>query len=112
LQVRDGGQVPQSIMLPQPSGMTPQLPPGTHFHGQQPPQTFGLPPPPHVEGHGQMPQSSVSPHAVTTTPQSAPRSAQVCGLRQVKQTFGLPPAPQLAGAVHSPQSRTLPQPAL
>jgi hypothetical protein len=52
--------------LPQPSEIGPQF---IFFAAQVvgtqpllPPQTFGFPPPPHVSGVAQLPQSSVPPH--------------------------------------------------
>ena len=73
------------------------------------PQTFGVPPPPHVSNpvHGP-PQFEVPPQPSGMVPQFLPCALHVVGVQP--HTFGVPPPPQVLGALQSPQLRKRPQP--
>src|SRR3954454_23266448 len=91
-QLCPAGQVPQSMVLPQPSPTSPQYWPFGHWHitdmqpaiggdpqtpGMRPatgadPQPPGMPPPPQLWPLGQPPQSRVLPQPSPTTPQYLP----------------------------------------
>lgn len=62
----------QVIVPPQPSGAAPQATPAGQVVAGVQPQTFGVPPPPHVCGAVQLPQFSVPPQPSETVPQLAP----------------------------------------
>ena len=95
----------QSRVPPQPSEIVPpDAPWAAHVVGVQP-QTFGVPPPPHVFGAVQVPQLNVPPQPSGTEPQLFPAGHVVIGVQP--QTFGVPPPPQLLGDVQDPQSRIL-----
>lgn len=62
---------------PQPSEIVPHdAPRAAHVAGVQP-QTFGVPPPPHVSGAVQVPHSMVPPQPSDAEPHTAPCSAHV-----------------------------------
>jgi hypothetical protein len=64
-------------------GIVPQFAPwALHVVGVQP-QTFAVPPPPHVFGAAQAPQLSVWPQPSEIVPQFFPCAAQVVGMQQV-----------------------------
>lgn len=72
---------------------------------------FGVPPPPHVDGGVQVPQSSTPPQPSAAGPQLKPSFAQVVGVHVgAPQTPGVPPPPQVAGELQLPQSMRPPQP--
>jgi hypothetical protein len=77
------------------------------------PQWLGTPPPPHVSGEVQVPQSTRPPQPSPCMPHVASSSAQVFlvhGPVPVPQTLG-PPPPQISpGTVHVPQSTRPPHP--
>lgn len=72
-------------MLPQPSGIEPQLLPAGHEVSAVQPQTFAVPPPPHVCGEVHAgPQLTLPPHPSGIVPQLLPagqvvRHPQVTG---------------------------------
>ncbi len=112
-------QVPQSMVLPQPSLTGPQpAPSSAQVFGVQAstppsgiPQTFGIPPPPQVSGTVHVPQSSVPPQQSEAMPQSKPRSAQGVGPGQSKPHWcPSQPNPHIRPTGQVPQSRTCPQP--
>ena len=109
------GQDPQLSVPPQPFETVPQFRPissqaSKSVSGLQP-QTFGMPPPPHVlSSDEQAPQSIILPHPSFTEPQSFPSWVQVFGVQL--HTFATPPPPQTFGATHDPQLRRTPQPSL
>jgi len=73
-------QVPQSSVLPHPSGVLPQLKPSDmHAAGVQggAPHTFMVPVPPQVAGAVHVPQFSTLPQPSAAVPQSRPWSAQL-----------------------------------
>jgi hypothetical protein len=72
------------------------------------PQRLAMPPPPHVAGAAQLPQLSMPPHPLGTSPQLAPRAEHVTGVHP--HLFGTPPPPHRAGATHVPQFCTSPHP--
>lgn len=73
VQVSPMRQVPQLTVPPQVSGMVPQLSPAGHAVMGAQPQTFWVPPPPHVSGAVQAgPQFSVVPSQAATVPQLTP----------------------------------------
>src|SRR5688572_5709238 len=76
------GQVPQSIVPPQPSPMTPHSAPPVHelLGVQMPtlPHWFGATAP-HTSGPEHVPQSTTPPHPLPTMPHSAPVSEQSSG---------------------------------
>src|SRR6185295_16926028 len=85
--------VPQSSVPPHPSGIVPQFfPCAAHVVGVQP-QTFAVPPPPHVCGAVHVPQSSVPLHPFGIVPQSFPCAAHVVGVQRTARTRN--PAPCL-----------------
>jgi hypothetical protein len=66
------------------------------------PQTFGVPPPPHVAGAAHVPQSSALPHPFGTDPHSAPASAHVVGVQHMPNGFDPGGAPLMhAASQHS-----------
>jgi hypothetical protein len=71
------------------------------------PQTFAVPPPPHVP-ELQLPQFSVPPQPSGIEPQFLPCRAHVVGVQP--QTLAVPPPAHVCGAVQEPQARELPQP--
>jgi hypothetical protein len=84
--------VPQCSVPPQPSGQSPQLR-APHVDGVQP-QTFGVPPPPHVAPVAvHVPQASVPPQPSGIDPQSLPAAVQVVAVQP--HTFGTPPPPHV-----------------
>lgn len=95
-------QVLQEMVLPHPSGLSPQAllgQVGVH------PQTFatGGVPPPQVSVPVQMPQSIVPvPHPLSMLPQFRGGGQAVCGVQP--QTPGTVPPPQVCGGVHGAQS--------
>jgi hypothetical protein len=73
---RPVGHAPHARLLPHPSPIVPQNVNdaplqmiGVQSMGPGKPQTFGTPPPPHVKGGRQVPQSSLSPHPPPIRPQ-------------------------------------------
>jgi hypothetical protein len=94
-------QEPQRSVPPQRSGIEPQLAPAAvHVVGVQAPaspapvpQTFTVPPPPHVCGAVQEPQRSVPPQPSEIDPQFAPAAAHVVSVQP--QAPALPPPPQV-----------------
>jgi hypothetical protein len=80
-------QLPQLNVPPQPFEMLPQfLPCAAHVVGVQvlpPPQTFAVPPPPHVCGEVQLPQLNVPPQPFEMLPQFLPCAAHVVGVQLV-----------------------------
>ena len=81
-----GSQLPQfSAGSPQPAGAVPQTQPVGHMvFGTQTPQTFAVPPPPHVSPAAtlQPPQCSIEPQPSLKSPQSTPWT-QVLGVQQL-----------------------------
>ncbi|HXC53106.1 MAG TPA: hypothetical protein VN634_19620 [Candidatus Limnocylindrales bacterium] len=62
----------QSTVPPQPFAIVPQVAPtSSHVSGVQP-QTFGVPPPPHVSGTAQLPQLRRPPQPLEIVPQVFP----------------------------------------
>ena len=104
------GQVPQSMVAPQPSAIAPQFAPtAAHVVGVQ---TVTHAPFLQVEFVGHVPHDAVTPpHPSATCPQTAPRAVHVVGVHGfVPHTPGTPEAPQPVPAGQLPQSRMPPQP--
>ncbi|QSQ22932.1 hypothetical protein JY651_48900 [Pyxidicoccus parkwayensis] len=74
------------------------------------PQTFEVPPPPHVWGLMQVPQVYVPPQPFETVPQFFPEHAVLCGITVHPHTFGVPLPPHVWGLVQLPQVYVPPQP--
>jgi len=88
--------------------IVPQFAPAsTQVLGVQP-QRFNTPPPEHVFGSAQVPQSSRLPHPSDIDPHSAFPAAHVVFVQP--QEFGTPPPPQVSRPLHVPQSRRPPHP--
>lgn len=100
----------QIAVPPQPSLAVPQATPmAAHVLGLHP-QTFEVPPPPHVWGAEHEPHEIVVPQPSPNGPQFFPDAAHVFGMQGASpQTFA-PPPPQICGAMHVPQSMTPPHP--
>jgi hypothetical protein len=84
-----------------------------HVPASAPPQTLGVPPPPHIAGAVQLPQWSRFPQPSPTGPQFAAACVQVRGTQGVlgtPQVFAAPPPPHVAGALQLPHMMMLPQP--
>jgi hypothetical protein len=74
-----------------------------HFGGPLPPQTPGTPPPPHVAGIVQEPQSIALPQPSPAGPHSMCCSWHVCGVHDCRPHVpGAPPPPHVSGGVHGP----------
>jgi hypothetical protein len=92
-QMSGGVQLPQSIVLPQPSATGPQLAfcwaqvRGTQFC-ELLPQTLGVPPPPQELGEVQVPQPNVPPQPSATIPQFLPNEPQVAGVQAGPASIG------------------------
>ncbi|HEY2386483.1 MAG TPA: hypothetical protein VGK30_05945 [Candidatus Binatia bacterium] len=67
-----------------------------------PPQTLGVPPPPHVADPVHVPQSTVPPQPSGTVPQSSPAGHDVIGVQP--HTCSTPPPSHVSGDVQDPQS--------
>src|SRR2546423_463534 len=81
----------------------------------EPPHTPGVPPPPHVCGAVQVPQSNVPPQPSPCWPQLiaiVAQSAVVFGTQPAvpPHTLGAPPPPHVCGAVQVPHSSSPPHP--
>jgi hypothetical protein len=70
------------------------------------PQTFGVPPPPHVCGAVQVPQLIVPPHPSGIVPQLSGDGQLVSGVQP--QTFGVPPPPHVWGAIQHVEPQIVP----
>jgi hypothetical protein len=69
-----------------------------------PPHTLGDPPPPHVCGGAQVPQSTTPPHPSAIGPQFAPACWHVRGVHGgAPHWFAVPPPPHVLSPVQSPQ---------
>jgi hypothetical protein len=110
----------QVMVPPHPSGAVPHAWPVGQVVAGVHPQTFGVPPPPHVCGLVQLPQVSVPPQPSDTVPQFRPSCAQVLGVQahlpftQVEVELQVcPQAPQFALSVlvlvHTPPQHVVPE---
>jgi hypothetical protein len=76
-----------------------------------PPQTLGVPPPPHVSLPVQVPHDSVPPQPSPMLPQFLPWALHVVGTHAgTPQTLGVPPPPHDSGLVQLPHDSVPPQP--
>ena len=104
-------QGPQFWVMPQPMlKVTQFFPSAAHVVGEQTPQTFAVPAPPHVapEALHPSPQSCVIPQPMLIVPQFFPCAAQLVGTH-TPQTFAVPPPPQVStGALAVPPSAASP----
>jgi hypothetical protein len=74
-----------------------------------PPQTLGVPPPPHVWGGVQVPQSRSPPQPSATGPQFAPTCWHVSFVQFGEaHWFEMPPPPHVAPFWHVPQTAVSP----
>jgi hypothetical protein len=112
--VSDPLQLPHWSVLPQPSLIAPQFFPwAVQVVGIQefPPQTLGVPPPPHVWPELHVPHWRTELHPSLMVPQFFPWAAQVVGVQEpAPQTLGVPPPPQVCPEPQVPQLTLPPQP--
>jgi hypothetical protein len=99
---------PQETSPPHPSATSPQFIAEGHAvsgtHPELPPQTLGVPPPPHVFGAVHAPQVYALPHPSLAIPQSSPAQAVACGIgvQGFSPPSMIPPSGRIFAAPQTP----------